>query len=685
MFIRSCGSRPGLRSTALAMLAPALVVAAGQAQTAPALQRSAVSLGQQLPSVPVAGTVWLQLHNKAALDAAVKAMYTPGSPTYRKFGNTAMLQQFAPTAAEMTAVKKQLAAHNLAIVSTDPNNLSVRIEGQTSDFEAAFHTTVQQYRTAKGAMVATLGAAPTLSGSAAGMVKAVTGLSNQPMQPFFRVPVDPSTGKQIGVISVAAAQKSQGAYYSSNCFYNPQPVALTTPNQPYPDADYFGIQYGAPPSNTTPGTISPCGYSPQDFYKLFGLTTAYNQGFTGTGQTVAIVDAYGSPTIQADLAEFNQLYNLPAATSANFQVVQTSPFTATNAGWAGETSLDVEWSHAVAPNARILLVTTPTAYDSDLQAGVMYVIENHLANVISNSYGQGELEESVQSITTWDEICELASFEGISVNFATGDDGDYYAAEKLNSVDVSVPADSPYATAVGGTSAVFSPAGGGLLQTGWGTGATQLGTAAGVDDPPVPFGFQGGSGGGVSQVFAKPAYQSALTGSGRELPDVSALADPYTGVEIILTQTVNGVTGQYIEAIGGTSLATPVFSAEWALLDQALGQPLGQAAPLVAQFATSGAVSDVLPPPDQYSAYGAILDANGIKTYSATALGMPETASGFLGTLYNDGGGDEYDLTFATDSSLPVTQGWDPVTGWGTLNLPTIFTSGGSLKAALLP
>ena len=667
MQARTLSLRAGSRPVALALLST-FAVGAASAQVAPALQRSAAMVGQQQASAPVSGTVWLQLHNKAALDAAVQAMYTPGSPTYHKFADTEALKQFAPTAQEMAAVRKELAAHNLSVISTDPNNFSVKIQGQTSDFNAAFHTTVNQYRMKNGSIVRALTAAPSLGSGAAGMVRAVTGVSGAGLHPYNRVPLNPSTGKQIGLVPANGSLNPQGAVFSSDCLYKPTNVTLKTPGTTLPAAVYGGLVYGAPVTNTVRGTISPCAYSPQDFYKLTGLDKIYKQGYTGKGQTIAIVDAYGSPTIQADFASFNTTYKLTPANSTNFKVIQTVPFTATNAGWADETTLDVEWSHAVAPDADIVLITTPSNNDDDLQAGVLYAIVNHTANVISNSYGGGELTSDIQTITSWDEICELGAFEGISVNFATGDSGDFYAEEGFT--DVSSPADSPYATAIGGTTALFSPFDNTqVLQTGWGTNVTQLGGPAGPLDPPHPLGFQGGSGGGVSQYFKLPSYQAALGGTGRQLPDVSALADPNTGVEVLFT--IQGV--RYFEIVGGTSLATPIFSAEWALLDQRLGSPLGQAAPYIAAIANTSSISDVVPASEQFAVQGAILDAKGVTSYSAASLAQPETNATFASALYNDGIGNEYDLTFGTDSSLPVLEGWDPVTGYGTLNMPAIF------------
>ncbi len=669
-------SSSALCSAATAVLLSAVSFALSalpaRAASTSALERSSVSLGRQLPSAPIQGTVWLELHNKAALDAAVKAIYTRGSANYHKFANPDAIKQYAPTAAEVESVKAELAAHHLSVVSVDKNNLSISIKGQTSDFEAAFHTVVNQYRTKTGVTVSALAARPALGNGATGLVRAVTGVAGPGMHPDIKFPIDPDTGKQAGLVPLKASSKPQGVFYSSSCLYAPQVAVYNTPGASIPVGVYTGLVYGAPTSNTADGTLSPCGYAPQDVYKLAGLQTAYSQGYKGKGQTIAIVDAYGSPTITQDLATFNSIYGLP---TSNFTVVQTVPFTATDAGWAVETTLDVEWSHAIAPEANILLVATPTNYDNDLQAGVLYVIENGLANVISNSYSGTEQSDlyygDYEDLTSWDEVCELGALEGISVNFATGDNGDLFADEGL--IDVPVPADSPYATAVGGTSVAFSPADGSIVQTGWGTNITKLGTKTTVLDPPLVEGFLFGAGGGVSTVFELPSYEASLQGTGREVPDVSAIADPYTGVEII--QTIGGSTSY--EAIGGTSLATPVFSAEWALLDQLVGAPLGQAAPYVALLAGTAAINDVVAPAfPSLSVYGGIYDSKGVTLYTAADLIQPETDTGFLGTLYHGpSSGSHYDLSFGTDSSLPVLPGWDPVTGWGTLNMSVIFTA----------
>ena len=154
----------------------------------------------------------------------------------------------------------------------------------------------------------------------------------------------------------------------------------------------------------------------------------------------------------------------------------------------------------------------------------------------------------------------------------------------------------------------------------------------GVLDPPVPQPFFGGSGGGESVFFPKPSWQKDLPGTGRQVPDVSALADPYTGVPIVVTQ--NGMQGVQV-GWGGTSLASPIFTALWAIAEQKAGHSLGLAAPTIAAL-KPGELVDVLPLSSPTNAAGTIFAKTGSTHYSATALfdGLVENATGFTSAVW---------------------------------------------------
>jgi subtilase family serine protease len=223
------------------------------------------------------------------------------------------------------------------------------------------------------------------------------------------------------------------------------------------------------------------------------------------------------------------------------------------------------------------------------------------------------------------------------------------------------PATSAYVTAIGGTSIGIPDGSAAGAEVGWGNSATILSFATnGVFDPPLSFGFQGGSGGGESTFITKPSWQKSFGGTGRHEPDISAVADPFTGVVFV-------EFGQAFAGIGGTSLSCPILSGIWAIADQKAGKSLGQAAPLIYKL-PSGAVNDVLPLSSPTNPAGVIFDSAGSTFYSSDTLLAPLFGTTqYYSALWNLSG--EYvDLSFGTDSTLTVTKGWDFVTGRGVPN-----------------
>ena len=304
-------------------------------------------------------------------------------------------------------------------------------------------------------------------------------------------------------------------------------------------------------------------------------------------------------------------------------------------------------------------------------------MDYQLGNVISGSFGSEELYTPAATLITEDLIAETAAVLGISENFSTGDQGDFtFDYPEYYTASVSAPASSPYATGVGGISLALTPESGIAAQIGWGTNLNLVADQGQVADPPSDDAFfDFGSGGGESGFFAKPYFQSKLPGQGRQLPDISWLADPYTGAYIAISE--NFVTPELeYESIGGTSLACPMFSALWAIANQAAGQPLGQAAPYLYSL-PKNAITDILPLPETVGVTGVVTDSSGKTSYSALDLAAPvENTSHFASALwdyplYQD---TAYLITFGTDSGLTVTKGWDNVTGMGVPN-PVAFVN----------
>ena len=330
------------------------------------------------------------------------------------------------------------------------------------------------------------------------------------------------------------------------------------------------------------------------------------------------------------------------------------------------------WSgaHAMAPEARIVLVVAPSDEADELAYALHYAVSHGLGEVISNSYGYPEADFGPATARAFNTVIAQAAARGIAVNVSTGDSGDNGLGTPTGAA--AIPADSPFATGIGGTS-LGVPGDTGPVETAWGTNQTFLGDINGISVPPVPGGFDQGGGGGESAYLQKPKWQNALPGTGRQLPDVSAIADPFTGA-IIVTPNYDG-TQSVVEVIGGTSLSSPVFSGIWALADQAAGARLGQAAPIIASL-PAGSLRDIVPVAATRHNLAGTFGIGTQSTYygAADLLGLTATQpNGFVGTAVqitspSVGILAKLDLSFGSDSSLMALPGWDNATGYGVPN-----------------
>ncbi len=647
-------------------------------------------LGAEDPAKDIRVNFWLNQHDKAGFDELVRQMYDRSSPNYHKWLTAKeYAARFAPTAAEMAIVKQHLAANNLKVVFTDKLNLVVTAHGTVADVQRA--TGVQLNRVLINGqphrMPSSELAIPGLAGK---LVYAVQGLTDTKYQSHAKRSINPETGKAFPLTPLAKMTPLSTVgpatqYFNANCLGNKQGVDFTGPVGT--EAHYTGTRYGDNISYGPPN-LPPCGYDAPQIDSAYGLTSLYKQGLDGTGQTIVIVDAYGSDTITTDANIFAGLNGLPALVpGVNFNIYYPGGPTncgGNTCGWDVETSLDVQWSHSVAPGANIALVLGLTNNNGDLDIAVLYALEDGpngypLGPVISNSYG---IEEAY--LATYDApeliienaINEFGAALGVSVNFSSGDSGDFY--EDFGETTVSMPASSPYATGVGGTSLFVTTSHKGQVaaikeQTGWGTNLTRLSYAT-PNPPYVPpdfYGFYFGAGGGVSGVWPIPTYQSnyGLGGSYRLVPDIAMVADPYTGVEFIDEEPVGDV---FISVVGGTSLACPTFSGIWAIANQASPHSfIGQAAPILYGL-PAGAITDIVPinGPANVSGHTHVVGAHpATVTYtSAELLEVPSSTPDFIGTLYDGTSTRWYALSFGTDSSLNTAPGWDDVTGLGTPN-----------------
>ncbi len=280
---------------------------------------------------------------------------------------------------------------------------------------------------------------------------------------------------------------------------------------------------------------------------------------------------------------------------------------------------------------------------------------------------------STNELDTENLINQIAAIAGISANFSSGDHGDFSFFGIPPSV--SAPADSPYATAVGGVALALHANNSIAWQAGWGNNETLLAEEGFVFDPPLFFGFIGGAGGGPSNCvyadangnctggFPKPSYQKKLPGKWRQVPDVSWLADPFTGgvIAISVPFQIPSLTWQ---VWGGTSLACPMFSALWAIANQEAGAPLGLAAPYLYSL-PAGAVTDIVPVTTTQNVTGSIQESATVKVpYSAAQMLGDSTSGKFVSAIWDYAPFQDTGLiiSFGTDCS---TEG--PADFFGTL------------------
>jgi len=329
-------------------------------------------------------------------------------------------------------------------------------------------------------------------------------------------------------------------------------------------------------------------YQPAQLQRAYNLPRLYRRGITGRGQTIIIVDSFGSPTIQRDLRRFDHATGLPAPPS--LKIIQPAgPVpayqpTSDREGWAGETNLDVEYAHAIAPGASILLVETPTSENEgttgfpQIVAAEEYVINHHLGGVISQSFSATEQTfPSRASLLALRGAYTDAARQGVTVLAASGDSG--AADVKYDEVTYYLhrvttwPDSDPLVTAVGGTQLHLDARGGNVTPaTVWNdtfNPAANEYVTGGAGPSPLA------GGGGKSAVFARPRFQNgvrAIVGGRRGVPDIS------------MSAACNGAVDEYQSFAGqpagwyptcGTSEATPEFAGIVALAGQVAGHPLG--------------------------------------------------------------------------------------------------------------
>lgn len=558
----------------------------------------------------------------------------------------------------MKSVSNFLTAHGFTIESVAENNFYIKVSGTIAQAEQAFHVQVNNYRY-QGKTYRSNAADPSVSDTSGGNIANVTGLDNASYYQPANIRLASRAGDGVSPNNAVIYQVLCGNFGTTKS------ITLTDST-----------------TRTYTGFV-PCGYDGNQLQKAYGVDQLVAQGIDGRGQTVAITDAYGSPTVLQDANAFAAKAGLPPLVMGqNFDIV--SPNGIVNKpeskvqdpiGWQAEVTLDVEAVHAMAPGAKIVLVAAPNNY-SDLDEAVNWVTIHHIANIVTNSWGLPVDLMDPGRASRDERIFMQAAAEGIGLNFSSGDNGDEFARDNFKTVDY--PASSPWVYAIGGTSLFLNSDNSYDFETGWGTNLQRRYTCAHYTinstthlrecdtyNPAgaLDYGFDGGAGGGLSYNFTAQPWQSSAIGGAtaagfgtvgthRAVPDIGMLADPYTGMNVYITDLSAGDTSPEIEPYGGTSLASPLFAGIMALVDQeraAHGKgPAGLASQYIYNL-PAGAVHDVTNP-------------SGVGN---PVSGDPNAFSLYYGSRYS---GSFFNPIFNQDSSLAVGTGWDDVTGVGSPN-----------------
>lgn len=562
------------------------------------------NLGAAPSDATMSVLVYLKLQHQSQLqqDIAAHMVMTPAQ----------FHANFSPTSQGYHAVINQLQNAGLTIAGTSDNNMVINVSGTVSQLESVFGTTIDQFQDQNG-------------------------------NTFYANTTDYHVTGALAALLAGASGLDQ--------FASPRPMIQST-SSAATEPLTLNQSSGKKSSSTLPGNLFN-GNNSANIQKAYNFGPVYQSGLNGSGETIAIVDANGNPNIQSNLQTYNQTVeqgaygaNIPLDLTVETppgmtQVATTNPVQGVNAAdWGGEVSMDVELSHAAAPGAHILLVETPNAYN-DLYMGVNQVINGHLADQMSLSFGSPEAAVPLSEQGAVNQMFEQAAAEGINVFVSAGDWGDW--TPFIGYKDVSFPASDPYVVSVGGSSLFVDNKNNYQSEMEWGDTFTQILSPSG--QLLASNLFWAGTGGGTSNFFAKPSWQTGVSGLGstnmRQVPDVGYNSDPFTGFELVMPD------GSIQDGWGGTSDAAPQWAAIAALANQGHKQ------------LTGGSALPFIDP---------ILYQNGQTAFHDVVHGT------YTLQFTGSSSGDQYTMAMGEDTSLKATPGWDNTTGLGTPDVAKIVS-----------
>jgi subtilase family serine protease len=648
----------------------ALAVVGGLAAAIPAAAANGPSVVPQshplwaTPSsrvaTPAAGSsvtfrVYLKTRDEAGAEALAQSVTDPTSASYAHYLSTAQVKaRFAPTQTQVDSVRSWLNSSGFAVDSVPTNNAFVEATGTAAQVNSAFDVQLGEY-TVRGE---TLRAPNTDLSVPASLASTVLGVVGVDQSESLMTPSLAGGPTDVGTSTATARANAVDSTPASTPGVVPPPAGFRNAR---PCSAYYGQKIDTTDPKFEGQTLSyaPCGYVPSQLRGAYGIANTVNAGINGRGVTVAIVDAFGSPTLYQDAAEY-AARNDPAHPLLKSQFTeqvapptpgQEDPDVCDADSWYGEQTLDVEAVHAMAPGAHILFVGGADCQDLSLDESLNSIVAAHSASMVSNSYGDAGEDVGTSDIQAFQQIAVQAALEGIGLYFSSGDNGDEVA--DIGEAEPDFSASDPWVTAVGGTSLGIGRNDQIVTETGWETGKATLSNGAWTSPA-----YLYGAGGGTSHDFAEPFYQKGVvpdalarvnqTGNnrGRVVPDISMLADPNTGFEIGITQTFPD--GVYYDQyrIGGTSLASPLLAGLMADSDQLDGFHHGFINPLLYHFtAHTPAIKDVQP------ATGGVVRVDYVNGTDASDCLTRSVR------MFND-----------QDQTIHTTKGYDNVTGVGTPN-----------------
>jgi len=596
------GSSRFVRKAAIGLLASGTVIGltatAGAASAAPQGRHpldgsmpkwlhQARDRGTSPPTQQMGFGILLGMRDQAGAMDTLQAVSDPASPSYGQWLTNADFDaRFAPARSSVTAVQHWLRSEGFRITTTLPSGMYVGASGSVAQVERTFGTSVHDYSYLGKDVHANNSELSLPAGTPAAVTSALTGVigidQGTALKHTAATEPGPPPGARYGV-------QPCSAYYAQKIASN-KPAAYGK-HQPY----------------------AVCGYGPQQLQSAYGESSLLKYGIDGGGVTVAVTDAYAAPTMYADAQKYNLVHHQPLFQPGQFSQIVPPPngFDQTALcgpqDWYGEETLDVEAVHAMAPGANIVYVGAPDCA-SGLDETWAATIDNHVADVISNSWGSDTDDITLLGtdyVRFYEQFSLEAALTGITVNFSAGDAGDQTAGgTDLSAKTVDFPADLPFVTGVGGTSLFIGSHRQWLDEYGWQTSYSTLKKNSWTPAPPGT--YNSGGGGGTSQLFTQPWYQvgnvpasiSEYYGSTpmRAVPDIAMDADPNTGMLVGETQVFPNGTYWSQYRIGGTSLSSPLLAGVVAVADQAHHHLLGFINPLYYRLLGTSALHDIVAP-----------------------------------------------------------------------------------------